>query len=104
MMKKICLLFAIAVGLSAPSAFADTFGAAVEGNTVGIFSRSDKEDVCNVWVAFSFWHEGKREYTTTTCPDRPIVISSDWVEVCRVTDPVIVNPKIEGPVEFKCGK
>lgn len=103
MTTKFYAFFALVMSLTAFPAAAVTFTATAEGNTIRIFSQSDKEDVCNVWVPFSFWHDGKRRYTTTTCPDKRIAIS-DHVEVCSVTDPVIIRPKIEGPVESKCGK
>jgi len=80
---------------------AATFTATAEGNTVTIYSASDKEEVCNVTVPFSYWYEGKREYTTTYCPDRQISIS-DKLEVCNASHEMIVNPKIEGPVESEC--
>ena len=101
MTKKFYGLVAVLLTLGALSADAATFTATAEGNTITIFSQSDKEEICRAWVPFSYWHKGKREHTMTNCMEKYIVIS-EKSEVCNVMHKEIVNPKIEGPVEFKC--
>ncbi len=101
MMKKFGILSATLLALWAIPTEAATFTATAEGNTVTIYSASDKEEVCNLSVSFSYWHKGKREYTTTRCPDGKIAIS-EKSEVCSASHELIVNPKIEGPVESEC--
>ena len=101
MKTTIWILFIIFLIMGPASTIAATFTATAEGNTITIYSASKKEGVCEVRVPFSYWHKGKREYTSTRCPNRPILISDRHV-VCSVTHKEIVNPKIEGPVESMC--
>jgi hypothetical protein len=101
MMIKTYALLSTLFALSASPATAATFTATAEGNTVTIFSKSDKVELCDVYVHFSYWYKGKREYTVTHCPNRIIVIS-DKAKVCNAHHVEIVNPKIEGSVVFEC--
>ena len=100
-MRLLYAVVLVVLGASANSAEAATFRALAEGNTVKIFSQSTEEKVCTVWVHFSYLYEGERHQTFTTCPDRKIFISED-AEVCEVTNAQIVDPKLEGPVEYEC--
>mgnify|MGYP003676881720 CR=1 FL=1 len=101
MKTNFCVLGAMLLVLGTVPTEAATFTATAEGNTITIYSTSDKEEICSLLVPFSYWYEGKREYTSTRCPDRSIIVS-EKSEVCNASHELIVNPKIEGPVQSEC--
>ncbi len=106
--RKLKTLFYLIAGLvtAAPAAFAaddiaKTFSAEAKGNSVNIYSTSDKERFCTVSVKFSILQDGKRIDGRSGCQDATIP-AGKHVFVCDFTRPIVIKPKIEGPVEGSC--
>jgi hypothetical protein len=78
------------------SAQAATFVAEAKGDTVVVYSTSKAKEECQIKNTFSYLFKAERYTTTQTC--NISVLPGNHVEVCRVQDEVIVEPKIEKPV------
>lgn len=100
--RMISLSVAIALaGCDGPAALDPAFSARAESGTLAIFSTAQAPRLCTADVVFSYLEKGKREFGRHICQNANIVAGRD-VEVCRVTDAMIVEPKIEGPVNSTC--
>jgi len=80
---------------------AKTFSAEAKDNSVTIYSTSKKARRCDVLVNFSVIQDGKRIAGLSHCSEKDIP-AGKHVLVCDFTRPVVVEPKIEGPVQGKC--
>ncbi|MHB1205589.1 MAG: hypothetical protein ACYCZX_08495 [Rhodospirillaceae bacterium] len=78
------------------SAQAATFVAEIKGNVITVYSTSKTKEKCQLNNAFSYMYKGDRITTVQNCTVD--VVPGNHREVCHVTDPVIVDPKIEAPV------
>lgn len=77
---------------------AATFEAEAKGDTVAVYSTSKKKEFCQLKNTFSFVVEGKRFTTTQTCNVN--VVPGTHLEVCKVKNAEISQPKIEKPVDI----
>ena len=80
---------------------ATTFVAEVSRNTVAIFSNSEKERRCSVSANFSVMQNGTRVASSSNCFEKTIP-AGKHVLVCDISNPAIVDAKIEGPVSGYC--
>jgi hypothetical protein len=97
------LLAALLLSLSSAALAADpspTFTARIDGTDVVIDAVSKKQMQCRVWVTFSIDYEGRREQGEHACTS--CAVPAGKSEVTRFSNPKMVNPKIEGPVGFRC--
>lgn len=78
------------------SARAATFVAEVKGNLITVYSTSKAKETCQLNNTFSYLYKGDRVTTVQNCTVD--IVPGNHREVCHVTDPVIVEAKIEAPV------
>lgn len=78
-----------------------TFSADVEGNTIVIYSTSDKDIACYTMVTFSYKKGEDRERTRYTC--NGFARATNGFRFCERTDPRYIDIKIEGAVTSYCG-
>jgi hypothetical protein len=85
---------------SSASGAEPTFKAAVEGNTLVIYSTSAKDVACYTMVTFSFKSGDERTTRRYVC--NGFALAKKDHRFCERTDPDFVDLKIEGPVSANC--
>jgi hypothetical protein len=114
MPRKSLLLAAVSFGLGAcatqtgtPSTKAggntSLLWAKAEGNSVAIFSSTDKALPCEANIKFTYLDHGERKNGWTSCGYFTSKPGKD-VEVCRFTNPALIAPVLDGGVIGGCGQ
>ena len=78
-----------------------TFVAEAKGNTVAIYSNFKETHHCEVFVKFSVLQEGKRVTGDLRCFEKDFLAGKHLL-ACNITSPVVIEPKIEGPIDGEC--
>jgi hypothetical protein len=84
-----------------PAMAKPVFTADVEGNTIVVYSTSDKDIACYTMVTFSYRSGDQRERTRYTC--NGFARAQKAFRFCERTDPRYVDVTIDGPVTSYCG-
>ena len=91
-----CLFTAVSAAPASP-----TFRAEVEGETLVIYSTSDKDIACYTMVNFSFKKGDGRERSRYVC--NGFARAKKDFRFCERSDARYIDLKIEGPVTSNCG-
>ena len=79
-----------------------TFVAVTETGTLAILSTSAVTRICTASVNFSYLNDKQeRKDGVHICKGAKILIGQG-LEVCRVRDAALIEPRIEGPVSATC--
>jgi hypothetical protein len=97
---RIAALAGALLSVSAAAA-APTFRAEAEGDTLVIYSTSDKDVACYTMVAFSFKNGDERERSRYVC--NGFARAQKDLRFCERSDARYIDLKIEGPVTSNCG-
>lgn len=93
-------LLACALVVIASTASATTLRAAIEGDTIVIYSSSDKAVGCRVSVMFSYKYGDGRRATRLECNGRAPA-EKDFA-FCKSENAQYLEPKIERPIQGGC--
>jgi hypothetical protein len=84
-----------------PAWAATTFSVGVEGDTIVVYSTSDKDIACYTMVTFSYRKGDERESTRYTCNGFARALKD--FRFCARTDPRYIDVRIESSVTSYCG-
>jgi hypothetical protein len=99
--QRVCrALLSCALSVAASTATATTLRAAVEGNTIVIYSSSDKPIGCRVSVMFSYKYGDGRRATRLECNGRAPA-EQDFA-FCKSENAKYLDPKIERAIQGGC--
>lgn len=101
MNHRTILLAGALLASAASSAFGASFRAEVEGNTLIVYSTTDKDEACYSMVTFSYQKDDKRETRRFVC--NTFARGQKDFRFCERTDPAFIDLKVEGPVTGTCG-
>ncbi|MEO8627721.1 MAG: hypothetical protein ABI612_06410 [Betaproteobacteria bacterium] len=93
-------LLSCALAVAASTATATTLRAAVEGDTIVIYSSSEKAVGCRVSVMFSYKYGDGRRATRLECNGR--APAEQDFPFCKTEHAQYHDPKIERPIQGGC--
>ncbi|TAK99873.1 MAG: hypothetical protein EPO08_15120 [Rhodospirillaceae bacterium] len=102
MTRKLLLLLAITACGATTDAIAATITATAKGNTVTVFSTSDKSERCTARINFTYLQDGKRTPGFTS-KESFVTVPGENVKVWDFTNPALIDPIISGGIDAHCG-